>query len=155
MLKTPIKIIIIIALLLFVSVFHCRYASATPIDQQIVNVFNRYFERNDYIIGAAVVNVQTGEIMAMRLFDPASINGRSNAFSASLTNIVRSISGNLGKMGDNFSWAGIRFSEGVFYLKMINSETYIGCFFKPDLNPQEARITLIKKVFPAIKNILN
>lgn len=155
MLKTPKKILIIVALLSFFAVFHSQKASASPIDVKIANVFSSNFDQHDRIIGAAVVNVQTGEIMASRIFDPEPINGRQNAFSASLTNIIRSISRNLGKMNYDFSFAGIRFDKGVFYLKMIDSETFIGCFFKPDFNPQEARIILMEKVAPAIQNILN
>ena len=155
MLKLRGKILIILALLSVFLIFNSHDASAESIDQKLAYVFNKHFNvHHDKIIGGAVVNVQTGEIMAAKIFDQGSMNGQEQAFSASLTNIIRSISRNLAKMNYDFSWAGIRFDRGVFYLKLIDSQTFVGCFFKPDFNPQEARITLLEKVVPEIKQIL-
>ena len=141
--------------LLASSLFLNGCSFALTLDQKIQQTFKKYMSDVEGIVGCGVVDIQTGEIIARQVFNPELLRGKKEMLPAFITNIVRAINHNLKKLNYSVNWVSIRFNKGVILIKQLDEDTFMGCFFKPNVNIMEARIIFLKFVAPEVEKLLN
>ena len=118
-------------------------SQAAPIDEKIKQIFSNDLSSSKSLLGCGVVNTETGEIVSTWIKNP-EIGTKKEVLAYTLTNIIRGVQNSLEQLGYTPKFMGIRFKEGVFFIKPISRDLFIGCMYSPSLNPAEERERFLK-----------
>ena len=139
--KSILRIFPYVILLLMVgtscTMFRIHRSHNGPIDRRLAHVLFKYLKGEKQVLGVAVVNVETGEIMASSMFERSKIHNKKNELAANLTNIVRSVTRNLDKTDYKFNFAKIEFNRGIFYVATVNPHTFVSCCVSQENNNEK------------------
>ncbi len=128
-------------------------APAVPLDKKVESVMRDSLQNMSGVNGCGVVDAMTGDIIATYIMNTALLKN-SNTFAISLTNIIKSMRVNMQKIGFDIKFSGIRTDNGVYYIGVIDQDTFVGCFYQKTFNAMENRLVLVNNVIPNLKKVL-
>jgi len=124
------------------------------IDQRIISVLANEEGGYSYVKGCGVVDTSSGDIIAAWVKDP-SLRNRRTEMAYTIRDIILAVNKNIKKFGYEPAMVGIRFKEGMILIAPIDYESFVACFYGPEVNEAEQRLLIRRKLVPNLKSILH